>query len=61
MPAGELEPHAERIGPSRLRVGALGALGMSVVAVFVASQTSADVLVGASLAGVRVVYGNQIS
>jgi hypothetical protein len=34
---------------------------MGVAAVFIAGQTSADVLVGASLAGVRVLYGNQIS
>ena len=58
VPAGELQPHAEGIGPSRLGMGALGTLGMSVSAVFIAGQTSADVLVGASLAGVRVVYGN---
>ena len=61
VPAGELQPHAEGIWPSRLGRGALGALGMSVSAVFIAGQTSADVLVGAGLAGVGVLYGNQIS
>ena len=61
VPAGELQPHAEGIGPSRLGMGALGALGMSVSAVFIAGQTSAAVLVGAGSTGVRVLYGNQIS
>ena len=61
VPAGELQSHTEGIGPSRLGMGALGTLGMSVSAVFIAGQTSADVLVGAGLAGVGVLYGNQIS
>ena len=60
VPANELQPHAEWVGPRGLGMGALGAIGVGVVAALVADQASTDVLVAAGSARVRVFCGDQI-
>ena len=52
VPANELQPQAEWVGPRGLGTGALGTLGVGVVAAVAADQTGTDVLVAAGSARV---------